>query len=238
MGNLQNCPRSYSDKKEKLIVMKIFIAALPLLLFSAALHASDLEVELLSAGTDNHDKEFLRRGSQFFVDNCTACHAAKFMRYERLAQDLEMSEEDVMKKLVRFGATKLTDSIPSAVTPELAKLSYGVAPPDLSLEAKYRGVNWVYSYLMGFYADEDATFGYNNHVLKNVAMPWTLADYQASVHEEEFSRAMRDLTNFMDYMSEPIKPWREVFGKYVIIFLLFILIPIWLLKKEYWKDID
>jgi ubiquinol-cytochrome c reductase cytochrome c1 subunit len=140
--------------------------------------------------------------------------------------------------MVRFGATKMTDSIPAAITTEAGKQTYGIAPPDLSLEVKYRGVDWVYSYLMGFYADENTTFGYNNRVMNNVAMPWSLAGYQASVSEEEFSKAMRDLTNFMDYMAEPIKPWRQSFGKYVIIFLLIMLIPVWLLKKEYWKDID
>jgi len=68
-------------------------------------------------------------------------------------------------------------------------------------------------------------------------MPWVLASLQESMSEEEFSSEMRDLTNFMDYMAEPIKPWRLIFGKYVLIFLLILLIPVWLLKKEYWKDI-
>ncbi|MDP6437583.1 MAG: cytochrome c1 [Gammaproteobacteria bacterium] len=218
--------------------MRTFIVAITLVFIPAALPAAGSEVDLLSAGTDINDKESLRRGAQFFIDNCSTCHAAKFMRYERLAQDLEISEEDVMKNMVRFGATKMTDSIPAAITTEAGKQTYGIAPPDLSLEVKYRGVDWVYSYLMGFYADENTTFGYNNRVMNNVAMPWSLAGYQASVSEEEFSKAMRDLTNFMDYMAEPIKPWRQSFGKYVIIFLLIMLIPVWLLKKEYWKDID
>ncbi|MDP7153657.1 MAG: cytochrome c1, partial [Gammaproteobacteria bacterium] len=97
--------------------------------------------------------------------------------------------------------------------------------------------DWVYSYLMGFYRDENSTFGYNNRVLNNVAMPWILAGNQETMSKEEFSRDMRDLTNFMDYMAEPIKPWRQNFGKYVIIFLLVLLLPVWLLKREYWREI-
>ncbi len=219
-------------------MMKIFIIGITLAHISTGLHAFVSEAGMLNTDTDIHDKESLRRGARFFVDNCTGCHAARFLRYERLAQDLEISKKDVMKNLARNNAAKITDSIQSAITPELGKLSLGIAPPDLSLEAKYRGVDWVYSYLMGFYPDEDAPFGYNNHVLKNVAMPWTLAGYQASVSEEEFSKTMLDLTNFLDYMAEPVKPWRLSFGKYVIFSLLILLIPVWLLKKEYWKDIN
>ncbi len=220
--------------------MKSLIIALALVLLcsSAGLGAAALEDELLRGGTDIQDKESLRRGAQLFFDNCSTCHAAKFMRYDRLSRDLETSEEDVMKHMARLGDTRFTDSMSSAIPAETAEQLYGVVPPDLSLEAKYRGVDWVYSYLMGFYEDESRTFGYNNRVLKNVAMPWPLASYQASADENEFSTAMRDLANFMDYMAEPIKPWRENFGKYVIIFLLFLLIPVWLFKRDYWKDID
>ncbi len=219
--------------------MKIMIIALTAVLvcFSAGLRAAGVEDELLRAGTDIHDKESLRRGAQLFFDNCSTCHAAKFMRYDRLSRDLEISEEDVMKNMARLGTTRFTDSMSSAIPAETGEQLYGVAPPDLSLEAKYRGVDWLYSYLMGFYEDESATFGYNNRVMNNVAMPWLLASYQASTDEKEFSTAMRDLTNFMDYMAEPIKPWRESFGKWVIIFLLILLVPVWLLKRDYWKDI-
>ncbi len=218
--------------------MRLLIITITMLLFSTVGHASDAPVELKSADTDIHDKESLRRGAQLFIDHCTTCHSAKYMRFERIAQDLEISEEDVKNNMMRFGATKITDSIKSALTPEAGEQVYGIAPPDLTLEAKYQGVDWVFSYLTGFYKDENATFGYNNHVMNNVAMPWVLAPLQDSMSEEEFSGNMRDLTNFMDYMAEPIKPWRQNFGKYVIIFLLILLIPVWLLKKEYWRDIQ
>ena len=217
--------------------MKILAITIPLMLLSTMLHASGTSPELKSANTDIHDKESLRHGAQLFIDHCTTCHAAKYMRYERLAQDLEISDEDVAKNMLRSGTIKITDTIASVMSAEAGEQVYGIAPPDLTLEAKYQGVDWVFSYLTGFYKDENTTFGYNNHVLNNVAMPWVLASLQESMSEEEFSSEMRDLTNFMDYMAEPIKPWRLNFGKYVLIFLLILLIPVWLLKKEYWKDI-
>jgi ubiquinol-cytochrome c reductase cytochrome c1 subunit len=217
--------------------MKILATTAIMMLFSTLLYASGTSPVLKKANTDIHDKESLRHGAQLFIDNCTTCHSAKYMRYERLAQDLEISDEDVAKNMLRSGTIKITDTISAAMSPEAGKQVYGVVPPDLTLEAKYQGVDWVYSYLTGFYKDENTTFGYNNHVLNNVAMPWVLASLQESMSEEEFSSEMRDLTNFMDYMAEPIKPWRQNFGKYVLIFLLILLIPVWLLKKEYWKDI-
>ncbi len=217
--------------------MKSLLTAVALTLSSIVLHAAASSAELKSAGTNIHDKDSLRRGAQLFIDHCTACHTARFMRYERMARDLEISEEYVMENMLRHGATKIGDSIPAAMAPEVGKQVYGVAPPDLTLEAKYRGVDWVYTYLTGFYEDETTTFGYNNQVMNNVAMPWVLAGLQDSLSEEEFSAQMRDLTNFMDYMAEPIKPWRLSHGKYVIIFLLILLVPVWLLKKAYWRDI-
>ncbi len=237
MGNMQDRSSAHSGQRNTVTAMRILIIAISLMTFSSGSQVSASETDMLRASTDIHDKESLRRGAQFFIDNCTSCHAAKFMRYDRMSQDLDITEEDVMKNMVRFGASRITDSIPSAISPEAGEQLYGVMPPDLSLEARYRGVDWVYSYLMGFYQDDSATYGFNNRVLSDVAMPWTLAGYQASATEEEFSGAMRDLTNFMDYIAEPIKPWRERFGKYIIIFLLIMLVPVWLLRKEYWKDL-
>ncbi|MBT77226.1 MAG: cytochrome C [Chromatiales bacterium] len=238
MGNLQNSARSNYHRWTRAPAMKLLYLMIALMLNSMVLHAAeDSTIELNSADTDIHDKESLRRGAYLFINQCTSCHSAKYMRYSRLAKDLEISEEDVMSNMLRFGATKISDTISSAMTPDAGKNVYGVAPPDLTLEAKYRGVDWVYSYLMGFYRDENSTFGYNNRVLNNVAMPWILAGNQETMSKEEFSRDMRDLTNFMDYMAEPIKPWRQNFGKYVIIFLLVLLLPVWLLKREYWREI-
>ncbi|MBV1882459.1 MAG: cytochrome c1 [Pseudomonadales bacterium] len=217
--------------------MKRLIIVSILLCFPVLATASGGSAELMHSGYDIHDKDSLRKGAKLYIDNCASCHAAKFMRYERIAQDLEMTDEDVMTNLVRFGAKKLSDSIPAAMTPEMGETAFGVAPPDLTLEANYRGADWVYTYLMSFYKDESAPTGYNNHLLPGVAMPWVMAYAQSSKSEEEFATEMRDLTNFMVYMAEPIRPYRETLGKYVLGFLVILLIPTWLLKNDYWKDI-
>ncbi len=222
----------------KLILMKRLMPVFFFLLaFPITGIASGTSVELMNAGNDIQDKESLRRGAHFYVNHCAVCHSARFMRYERIAHDLEIPEQEVMTNLVRFGASKITDTITASITAEMGKKIYGVAPPDLTLEANYRGADWVYTYLMGFYKDEKSPTGYNNRVMPNVAMPWVLASRQDSMSEEDFAQEMRDLTNFMVYMAEPIKPFRERIGKYILGFLLILLIPTWLLKREYWKDI-
>lgn len=217
--------------------MKQLIIVGLLLCFPVLATASGSAVELMRSGYDIHDKDSLRKGAKLYMDNCASCHAAKYMRYERIAQDLDMSDEDVMKNLVRYGAKKLSDTIPAAMTAEMGETAFGIAPPDLTLISNYRGADWVYTYLMSFYKDENAATGYNNPLLPGVAMPWVLAYAQSSKSEKEFATDMRDLTNFMAYMAEPIRPYRENLGKYVLGFLVILLIPTWLLKNEYWKDI-
>jgi ubiquinol-cytochrome c reductase cytochrome c1 subunit len=146
-----------------------------------------------------------------------------------------------------------------------AEAWFGTAAPDLSLIARSRGVDWIYSYLRGFYVDESRLFGVNNRVFPDVAMPhvmWDLQGMQKAVYTEvdgrqvieklvpvdgpagqgkmsteEFDGAMRDLTAFLSYIAEPIQLERKRLGVYVLIFLGLFFILALLLKKEYWRDI-
>ncbi|MBQ76204.1 MAG: cytochrome C [Gammaproteobacteria bacterium] len=220
------------------IFVKLWLATAAISLFPLCSIASSNSQELLQSNIDIHNKASLRRGARLYMNHCAACHSAKFMRYERLSKDLEIPPEIVMSDLVRFGATRLSDAIPAAIDPKVGEKAFGIAPPDLTLEAKYRGTDWVYSYLLGFYKDSNAPTGYNNHLMANVAMPWVLASLQEATSEAEFKDQMRDLTNFMAYMSEPIRPFRENFGKYVLGFLMVLLVSVRLLKNEYWRSLN
>jgi ubiquinol-cytochrome c reductase cytochrome c1 subunit len=242
--------------------MKKVITTIALLLTSALVQASGDSLQLLKADIDIHDKASLRNGAKIYMDHCAACHAAKYMRFERIAMDLDFSEEQT-NELMRFGVEKTHEPIKALIAPEMGAMLFGIAPPDLSLVAKYRGEDWLYTYLMTFTEDETTSTGYNNKVMPNVAMPWALANVQASLERRSaawkaerqqamkdrhlhqlmktepasFATEMRDLTNFMAYMAEPIRPYRERAGKYVLLFLLVLLVPVWLLKNEYWKDV-
>lgn len=181
--------------------------------------------------------ESLQNGAKLYINYCLGCHSAKYVRYERIAQDLEI-DIDNLKNNLMFTGEKVGDPLTIALPPEQAKTWFGATPPDLSLEARLKGADWVYAYLTGFYHDESRPFGYNNKVFPSVGMPHVLEGMQKELSEVEFNKAMYDLTNFMDYMAEPIKKERIELGRWVMAFLILIFLPavLWL-NHEYWKDV-
>lgn len=198
--------------------------------------AGGAEPQLTTAPINMDDKVSLQRGAQIFINNCLGCHSAQYMRYERMAMDLEIPV-DILKHNLMFTSDKVGEPMRSAIPADLAKKWFGAAPPDLTLEARLRGPDWVYSYLIGFYADEKRPWKVNNHVFPDVGMPHVLSSMEKSLGEKAFKEAMADLTNFMVYMAEPIRAERERIGVWVLIFLAIFAIPVYFLNREYWKDI-
>jgi len=217
--------------------MNKFLSVLLMLCLPALVQASGgEEIKLTTAPINLDDKVSLQRGAQIFVNNCLGCHSAQYMRYERVAEDLEIPL-DIMKKNLLFTSEKIGDPMHSAIPVDLAKKWFGTVPPDLTLEARLRGADWVYSYLISFYADEKRPWKVNNHVFKDVGMPHVLSSMEKSLGEKAFKEAMADLTNFMVYMAEPIRAERERLGVWVLIFLAVLAIPVYFLNREYWKDV-
>lgn len=220
---------------------------------------------------DWDDKASMQRGARTFVNYCMSCHSAAYSRYDRVGRDLEISDDLVLQNLVfttdKFGEqTKVGELMKSTMTAEYAEQAFGVVPPDLSLIARSRGVNWLYNYLRGFYVDESRPMGVNNGVFDNVAMPHVLVELQGyqkaqiamrpdgqggehevivsleliepgSLSKSEYDQTVHDLVAFLDYLGEPYKQTRKNVGTGVIIFLFVLLILAYFLKKEYWKDI-
>ena len=243
---------------------KPLIAILFALLPAVALAAGGHDVELDKANIDPANKESLQRGAKVFVNYCMSCHAAKYQRYNRVARDLGIREDDVIEYLM-FTGDKIGDHMDVAMTKADGKAYFGAAPPDLTLVARVRGVDWLYSYLRTFYLDDTRPFGVNNLVFPNVGMPhvlWELQGWQEAVittvkdHDgrerkeislelvepgllepHEYDRAVRDLVNFLDYMGEPAKYERRELGVKVIMFLVFFLVVAYLMKRDYWKDV-
>ena len=238
---------------------------LPLLLiFVPALTLAAGGVHLDKANIDPDNQQSLQRGARLFVNYCLSCHAAALMRYERMGQDLGISELQVAENLM-FTGGKVGDLMTVATDPEDAVEWFGTVPPDLSVIARSRGVDWLYTYLRSFYLDSSRPTGVNNLVFPDVGMPdvlWELQGWQKPVittvkdpdgterkvieleleepglmSPKEFDRAMRDLVNFLDYMAEPGKHDRRALGVKVILFLLVFLVVAYLMKKEFWKDV-
>ena len=182
------------------------------------------------------DKVSLQNGAKLFVNYCMGCHGLKYMRYERLAEDLGIPVE-LAQQYLNFTTDKAGDTMDNAMVEADAKDWFGAAPPDLTLEARLRGSDWLYSYLIGFYEDDTRPYGYNNHVFPSVGMPHVMADMEASMDKEEFQRNMADLTNFLTYTAEPVRLERERLGVWVLLFLFIMFWPAYFMKKEYWKDV-
>ena len=194
------------------------------------------KIHLDNANTDIFDEASLQNGAKLFMNFCSGCHSISFMRYSRIAQDLNLSEDQVAKNLM-FAGKKTGEAITTAMPNEGASKWFGGVPPDLSLVARSKGTDWIYTYLRSFYADESRIFGVNNKVLINASMPdvlWSLREEQS---EAEFDNSVRDITNFLDYVGEPAKLIRLKLGKWVLLFLGVLFILVYMLKKEYWKDV-
>ena len=221
---------------------------------------------------DWDDKAAMQRGARTFVNYCMGCHAAGYSRYNRVGKDLGIADDVVLDNLVfttdaKGERSKVGELMKITMTPAYAEQAFGIVPPDLSLIARSRGVDWLYNYLRGFYVDETREgLGVNNGVFANVGMPHVLAELQGlqapkyrtvtdaegneqkiitgfeivepgSMSPSDYDRMVHDLVAFLDYLAEPYKQTRKSVGTGVIIFLLVFLILAYLLKKEYWKDV-
>ncbi len=145
-------------------------------------------VGLLPADVDLGDRSAMQRGARTFMNYCSGCHGLSFMRYKRMAEDLGIPE-DLVQANLQFTGERVGDRMVSAMPAEPAKAWFGVAPPDLSVVARSRGPDWIYSYLVTFYEDADPSrmFGVNNLVYPGAAMPhvlWPLQGRQVLTRAE------------------------------------------------------
>src|SRR5688572_29058081 len=102
------------------------------------------------AGNDLSDRASLQRGAQLYMNYCSGCHSLKYLRYSRMAEDLGLSEEEVMTNL-NFTGAKFGEQIQVSMPHDPATKWFGKMPPDLSLISRVRGSDWIYTYLKSFY---------------------------------------------------------------------------------------
>ena len=159
--------------------MKKLIAVMVLALLPAFSPAAEHSLTLDEVDIDLSDKAALQDGARTFVNYCMGCHSAKLPRYERVADDLGIPHELMLEKLVFTGA-KIGDHMNIGMQANDAKAWFGAAPPDLTLVARVRGDDWLYSYLRSFYADPSRPLGSNNKVFPNVGMPNVLVGLQGN----------------------------------------------------------
>jgi len=233
--------------KKLIITLFASLILAPMLVLAAGAGA-----HLEKAGNDLTDKESLKRGFKAYIDNCLGCHELQYQRYNRTFTDLGISAEDGKANWMYTGE-KIGDHITNTMPKKEAAKWFGVTPPDLTLEARFKSPDWIYTYLHSFYVDEKRPFGVNNKVFKDVAMPHVLQDLQGirtidehgklgpavggSMSEEEYDTFVRDLVNFLEYVGEPSKLERQNMGYWVLGYLFILFIFSYFLKKEFWKDV-
>ena len=217
----------------------------------------------LQAGNDLSDRASLQRGAQLYMNYCAGCHSLKYMRYSRMAEDLGLTEDEVMKNL-NFTGAKFGEQVQVSMPAAGGEKWFGKMPPDLSVISRVRGSDWIYTYLKSFYLDESRPLGWNNQLFPNASMPNPLWELQGLQHAEfgpvdpatgerhveglkvaqagrlsaqEFDQTARDITNFLEYVGEPAALKRQSVGVWVILFLAALTFLAYLLKQEYWKDV-
>ena len=239
-------------------VLLLFLGLVPLTAF-----ASVSKVTLDQAPIRPTDSLSLQRGAQIFVNYCLTCHSADFMRYNRL-RDLGLSVKQISDNLI-FTGQKPGDLMTIAMKKKEAKQWFGVSPPDLSVIARSRGADWLYTYLRQFYRDESTATGWNNLVFDKVAMPHVLYQLQGeqllkvetiddghggkhevkklelskpgSLTKIEYDMYVADLVNYLVYLGEPAAAYRVQLGIIVMLFLFGMLGLTYALKHDFWKEV-
>ena len=242
----------------KFLLVSVVLAASP------AFASGGAEVHLDRAPINLKDMASLQRGARTFINYCLNCHNAQFMRYSHLTQ-IGLTEQQIKDNLL-FTTDKIGDTMVSALDPADAKDWLKSVPPDLTLSARVRGSDWLYTYMRGFYRDDTSPTGWNNTVFKGVSMPHVLHDLQGtqamvqvgerrdhdgkmepvmklaidragSMSAGEYDRNIADLVNYMTYMAEPARTQRTQLGVLVLFFLVIAFFVTLALKHEYWKDV-
>ena len=246
--------------------MKLIKQLLAVLAFAPllAVASGGAHLQLDTAPVNLSDNASLQRGAKMFVNYCLSCHSASYMRYSRL-QDIGLSEEQIKDNLL-FTTERPGDTMTVAMKYADAKAWFGASPPDLTVIARSRSADWLYTYLRSFYRDESRPTGWNNIAFDKVGMPHVMASLQGeqiahfkkevdhegkehevferfelvkpgSVSQAEFDTMAGDLVNYLAWMAEPAKQKRMHIGLLVLAFLGVFFVIAYYLKKEFWKDI-
>ena len=243
--------------------------ALAILLFAGHALAAGGGADLDAANNDVGNTQSLQRGAAYFMNYCSGCHSAEYVRYNTLGAALNLTDEQLEQNLM-FNAQRTFETINVSMNRDDATAWLGQVPPDMSLIARSKGVDHIYSFLRGYYVDDKSRTGWNNTVVKNVSMPhvlWELegvkakaeahADGEAHDDEghgeasgpayevvaagtlsaEEYDQFVRDIVNFLDFISEPMQLQRTKIGIWVMAFLVIFFFIALALKKEIWKDV-
>ncbi|MCB1712145.1 MAG: cytochrome c1 [Candidatus Riesia sp.] len=250
-----------------MIKSKLFIILSFLIFFSVNVYASS-DVKLYKVDIDLTDHSALKRGARIFFEHCQGCHSLKYMRYSDLSDGINKLSGYIIKKdfvndyfLHSTNVVASHAPILSSINKENGAKWFGKTPPDLSLIARYRGSDWLYTYMKSFYVDKARPWGVNNLLFPDVGMPHVLLKYQGVqilkeqmehsnnpakslelsenglLSKSRYDMLVKDLVTFLVYVSEPSKVDRMDLGYYVMGYFILLGICLFFLKQSYWEEI-
>ena len=158
-----------------------------------------LDWESWRANNDTSNLSSLQQGARNYMNYCLGCHSLKYMRYSRMAKDLQITTAQLQANLMPVEA-KPTDYITTSLIAADGITWFGKEPPDLSLIARARGVDYLYRFLKTFYTDSTRSTLTNNLALDKAAMPAVLSDL-GGVQEAVY----KDVTTVVDGKPTTVK---------------------------------
>ncbi len=218
---------------------------LALLCLASIVAADGLEayIRLPKVSIDTSNAEKVSEGAAFFKERCFTCHSMKYLRFDDVSLNAGINPKDA---------------------PQWSKDSWkGHPPPDLSLVAITKGVDWLYGYLKGYYFENGS---YDNIMWQNTAMPNPYPDLQGkqklimtpeqirafhprfyqvvkldtsgSISAHAFNDKIDALLHYLVYASDPSVEERHSFGPMVLIFMMTLSLFAFLLYRDFYRDFD
>ena len=220
--------------------MKQYICSLIAILFVSnigfASSSSEPEVGIEAISINLSDVKSLQRGARNFFNYCAGCHSLQYMRYEQIAEDLNISEEQLLDNLIFTDKTP-QDLVTTNMLKEDGDRWFGKAPPDLTLVTRRKNPDYVYQFLKSFYIDNTSPTGVNNLIQDGTSMPHILWLLEEQMTAEDYNRFILDTVTFLEYVGEPIQQKRKSLGVWVISFLVLFLVFSYALYKDIWREV-
>lgn len=198
--------------------------------------STEPEVGIEAISINLSDVKSLQRGARNFFNYCAGCHSLQYMRYEQIAEDLNISEEQLLDNLIFTDKTP-QDLVTTNMLKEDGDRWFGKAPPDLTLVTRRKNPDYVYQFLKSFYIDNTSPTGVNNLIQDGTSMPHILWLLEEQMTAEDYNRFILDTVTFLEYVGEPVQQKRKSLGVWVISFLVLFLVFSYALYKDIWREV-
>ncbi len=220
--------------KNNVLIFVVFLLTWDL--GSTASSPSNTEVIDGSISVDVSDKKSLQRGARNFFNYCAGCHALKYMRYGEIAEDLNISEDQLLNNLIFTNKTP-QDTVNTNLLKADGDRWFGKTPPDLTLVTRRKNPEYVYQFLKTFYKDDKSPTGVNNKTKDATSMPHVLWLVEEQMTPKNYDQFLLDIVTFLEYAGDPTQEKRKSLGLWVLGFLLLFLVFSYALYKDIWREV-